>query len=106
MESKCAWPISSAGTGGVLDGLCRHMIAFRHADPRFPFLWESAAQPAARWHDDGDGPVQYFADTPNGAWADFLRHEAIVDPDDLATIQRAIWAVEIPDETSSRPRLD
>jgi hypothetical protein len=71
------------------------MITFRQVDGRYPFLWESAAQPAGRWHADGDGPAHYFADTPDGAWAEFLRHEEITDPDDLATIRRQMWAVEI-----------
>ena len=81
------------------------MIAFSHYDSRFPFLWEGAGQPPARWHGVGEGPAHYFADTSNGAWAEFLRHEAIHDPNDLATVQRAIWAVEIPDEPSATPRL-
>ncbi len=81
------------------------MIAFRHADPRYPFLWETAAQPPGRWHGSGDGPVQYFADTPDGAWAEFLRHEAIQDPADLITVQRAIWAVDVPDEPTAMPQL-
>ncbi|MGH7270686.1 MAG: RES domain-containing protein [Polyangiaceae bacterium] len=81
------------------------MIAFRHCDSRFPFLWEGAKQPPARWHDRGQGPAHYFADTSNGAWAEFLRHEAIRDPDDLATVQRAMWAVDVPDEPSARPQL-
>jgi hypothetical protein len=72
------------------------VIAFRHADPRFPFLWEDPDQPAARWHASGDGPVQYFADTPDGAWAEFLRHEEITEAADLAGIQRDLWAVEVP----------
>lgn len=72
------------------------MIAFRHADPRFPFLWESSDQSPARWHGAGEGPVQYLADTPTGAWAEFLRHEEITDERSLATVSRAIWAVEVP----------
>ena len=81
------------------------MIAFRHADPRYPFLWEEASQPGARWHGPGEGPVQYLCDTPDGAWAEFLRHEEIKDPEDLATIRRALWAVELGDEPSREPRL-
>lgn len=73
------------------------MIGFRHADSRFPFLWETAAQPAARWHGTGEGPCQYFADSPDGAWAEFLRHEEITDPIDLAGIERSLWAVEVGD---------
>jgi hypothetical protein len=74
------------------------MIVYRHADPRFPFLWESAAQPPARWHGPGEGPVQYFADTPDGAWAEFLRHEGITMESDLVNVSRALWAVAVPDD--------
>lgn len=74
------------------------MIVFRQADPRYPFLWSDASQPAARWHADGDGPAHYFADTPDGAWAELLRHEEITDPDDAATLRRALWAIEVGDE--------
>lgn len=82
------------------------MIVFRHADPRLPFLVEGRSQAPARWHDAGDAPVHYFADTPDGAWAEFLRHEEIVDPADLAHVRRAIWAVEIPDdEAAAAPAL-
>jgi len=81
------------------------MIVFRHSDPSFPFLWEDTSQPPARWHGAGDGPAQYFADTPDGAWAEFLRHEEIKDPADLATVRRAIWAVELPDGPAVNPSL-
>src|ERR1700688_4039229 len=73
------------------------MIAFRQVDARYPFLWEDASQPAGRWHGEGEGPAHYFADTPDGAWAEFLRHEDIDDPADLKTIRRHMWAVEIGD---------
>lgn len=82
------------------------MILFRVCDPRFPFLWESEAQPAARWHREGEGPVHYFADTPVGAWAEFLRHEAITDPADLAGVERSLWAVEVRQRRYAAPRLD
>jgi RES domain len=82
------------------------MIVYRHCDPRFPFLWESANQPPARWHGPGEGPVQYFADTPDGAWAEFLRHEGITDESELLHVRRALWAVEAPDDLAlETPRL-
>lgn len=80
-------------------------ILFRQVRNGAPFMWESAAQPAARWHADGDGPVHYLADTPHGAWAEFLRHEEITDPLDLAGTRRTIWAVEVDDEPLPRPEL-
>jgi RES domain-containing protein len=80
------------------------VIAYRHVDPRYPFLWETAEQPAARWHGEGEGPAQYFADTPEGAWAEYLRHEGIVDPSDVSGIRRAIWAIELPDSLMNAAR--
>src|SRR5438270_749917 len=86
--------------------VARHVIVYRHADPRFPFLWESADQPPARWHGPGEGPVQYFADTPDGAWAEFVRHEGITEESELANVRRALWAVEVPDDLPAEtPRL-
>lgn len=81
------------------------MIVFRQADPRYPFLWSDDSQPAGRWHGEGEGPAHYFADTPHGAWAELLRHEEITEPEDLATIRRALWAVEIGDEPLKRTSL-
>ena len=80
------------------------MIAFRHADPRFPFLREDSSQPAGRWNDAGE-LTHYFCDTPDGAWAEFLRHEEIDDSRDLHTIRRALWAVDIGEPPSLRPDL-
>ena len=82
------------------------MIVYRHADPRFPFLWESPHQPPARWHGPGEGPVQYLAGTPDGAWAEFLRHEGITTDSEVVNVRRALWAVEVPDDLSAdAPRL-
>lgn len=80
------------------------MIAFRHADARFPFLREDVFQPAGRWNAEGR-LTHYFSDTPDGAWAEFLRHEEIVDPQDLPTIRRALWAVDIGDAPLPRAPL-
>jgi hypothetical protein len=81
------------------------MIGFRQTDARYPFLWESARQPPGRWHAAGEGPAHYFADTPDGAWAEFLRHEEITDPADLATIRRQLWAVDLGDAPAEAVRL-
>jgi len=70
---------------------------FRNCDPAVAFLWESGAQPPGRWHSAGRGPVHYLADTPGGAWAELIRHEAITDATDLADVRRALWAIEVPD---------
>ena len=82
-------------------------IWFRNADGRYPFFWNSDRQPPARWHGERDGPAQYLSSTPDGAWAEFLRHEEITDPADLDGIHRAIWAVELELERESlaEPKL-
>jgi RES domain len=81
------------------------MIGFRQVDRRYPFLWEDSRQPAGRWHAQGEGPAHYVADTPDGAWAEFLRHEEITDPEDLATIRRQIWAIDLGDEPAEAVRV-
>ena len=56
--------------------------------------------------EEADLVVGYtFADTPDGAWAEFLRHEEIHDPEDLAGVERTLWAVEVDDAEPARPRL-
>lgn len=70
------------------------MILFRNCPPGRQFYWEVPNQPPARWHGDGEGPVQYLATSPDAAWAEFLRHEEITDPDDLAGVDRAMWAID------------
>ena len=82
------------------------MIGYRHADPRFPFFWESSDQPPARWHGLGEGPVQYLSSTPDAAWAEFLRHEEITDAADLMNVRRGLWAVELDDAPVAKPRLN
>ena len=81
------------------------MIVFRHTDPRFPFLWETAGQPGGRWNAEGEGPVNTFADRPEGAWAELLRHEEITDPRDVAEIRRSLWAVDVGDLPAAEPEL-
>ncbi len=81
------------------------MIVFRHADPRFAFLWESTTQPTARWHDAGEGPAHYFSETPDGSWAEFIRHEEISDAADIETISRSLWAIELPQVPRTAPAL-
>jgi hypothetical protein len=79
---------------------------YRQCDSRFAFLWASERQPEGRWHAPGNGPVQYLASSPDGAWAELLRHEGIHEIDDLGGITRALWAVELAEVPEARPSLD
>lgn len=83
------------------------MIVYRRCPGALPFLWETTDQPPGRWHAAGEGPAHYFADTPDGAWAEFLRHEHITDAQDLAGVRETVWAVEVPDDlTLATPSLN
>jgi hypothetical protein len=82
------------------------VIVFRNTDIDTPFLWESSAQPPARWHGSGEGPAQYFSSTPEAAWAEFLRRQEIREAADLAGVERVLWTVEIDDnEPAIEPDL-
>ena len=86
------------------------MMTFRTCDSRFPFFWGLRAGPhqrSARWHALGEGPVQYLADTPNGAWAELLRHEEIRTVEDLQGLAATLWAidVELPEPIAVTPLL-
>ena len=98
METGSTGTTPGPGSGAIAGCVTSDMIVYRHADSRFPFLWETVGQPPARWHGAGEGPVQYFADTPDGAWAEFLRHEGISEESELVNVQRALWSVELREE--------
>jgi hypothetical protein len=75
------------------------VASFRVCDRRFPFLWASAAQPPARWHDAGEGPCHYLGSAPKVCWAEVLRHEEIRDPDDVEDLDCAMWVVGVTPPT-------
>ena len=50
--------------------------------------------------------MQYLTDTPDGAWAEFLRHEEIRDPVDLQGVRRAIWAIDLAEPPTIPPALE
>ena len=75
-------------------------LLFRQCDSNYPFLWEDGArQMSQRWNQTGSEPTQYFSDTPEGAWAEFLRHEEIIEPlsaeEFTRDFNRVLWAVEV-----------
>lgn len=77
-------------------------MGFRICDRRYPFLWQTPGQQAARWNRAGDVPVHYLANTPTVAWAEWIRHQEIEDPADLEGVAAALWAVLIPAHWSDR----
>src|ERR1700691_4382982 len=83
------------------------MILYRHVAIGRPFLWESSTQHGARWHQEGERPVHYFADTPDGAWAEFLRQLDVNDIEEIQFLRRDIWAINVevePEDVRRIPR--
>ena len=88
--------MSELGVSPVRSGDGFTSTAYRVVDVRFPPFWADADQPEGRWHAEGEGPCHYLATTPEGAWAEVLRHEALRDPDDVVDLHRSLWVVELP----------
>lgn len=84
-------------------------LLFRQCDANYPFLWEDGSrQQAQRWNKAGEEePTQYFADSPEAAWAEFIRHEEIFEPlapdEFMKDFRRVLWAIEV--EVSDAPEL-
>lgn len=77
-------------------------LGFRVCDRRHPFLWTKPGQATGRWNRAGDQPVHYLASTPTVAWAEWIRHQEIDEPGDLAGVAAALWAVLIPDSWTAQ----
>ena len=46
--------------------------------------------------------MHYLASTPTVAWAEWIRHQEIDEPGDLAGVAAALWAVLIPDSWTAQ----
>ncbi len=71
-------------------------LGFRVCDRRYPFLWSQSGQPGGRWNRPDDPPRHSLASSPLVAWAEWLRHQEIQDPEDLEGVAAALWAVLMP----------
>ena len=99
---KDAGKVAEVGGQPGNDG--RHVIGYRHCDPRYPFLWEDDAQPAARWHGPQEGPVNYLADTPDGAWASFSDMRRSPTPSTSpAYVDQSGWSISAIFKTIQTP---
>lgn len=81
------FPAAAAGSADA--------IAFRYASYDVPF-WARPNSLPGRWHRAGDGPTQYWALTPDAAWAELVRHEQLTTPDDLALVDIPFWVCRTP----------
>lgn len=73
------------------------LTTYRVVDVRYPPFWADPQQPQGRWHAQGDGPCHYLSTTPEGAWAEIIRHEALREAEDVQDLHRSLWVVESPE---------
>lgn len=70
------------------------LVAFRYCDYDVPFWVRPNTRPG-RWHRVGDGPTQYWSLTPEGAWAELIRYEALTTEADLDQVRMPIWVCRV-----------
>ncbi|MDO9408164.1 RES family NAD+ phosphorylase [Patulibacter sp.] len=86
---------SRAELPGLVEHAPAELIAFRQTDYDMPF-WARDNSFAARWNAAGDPPTQYWSLHPDGAWAEHLRQEEVVDEATAALVRRTIWTCRVP----------
>lgn len=75
-------------------------LAYRHVADGIPPLWHGAGsttlrQESGRWHREGESLVQYLALSSDGAWAEFVRYEAIRTDARRRRANRSLWQLRI-----------
>jgi RES domain len=69
-------------------------VAFRYSNYDTPF-WAGPNTDAGRWHTAGSVATQYLSVTPDGAWAELIRHEGLTTEGSVAEVRMQIWVVRI-----------
>lgn len=74
--------------------------AYRQVAPKWPPLVHAAGavrpeQESGRWHRLGEGFAQYFALSPQGAWAELVRYHCIRDAELAREQRRNLWLATI-----------
>lgn len=72
-------------------------VAFRYADYDTP-LWVRPNTEHGRWHLARTEPTQYLCSSPDGCWADLIRHENLRTEMDVALVRMPLWVVKINEE--------
>lgn len=71
------------------------LVAFRYCSYDVPFWVRPNTRPG-RWHVADAEPTQYWSLTPEGAWAELIRYEALSTEEQLDEIQTAMWVCRLP----------
>lgn len=72
-------------------------VAFRYADYDTP-LWSRPNTRDGRWHVARTEPTQYFSLSPDGSWADRIRHESLRTETEVAFIRMPLWVARINEQ--------
>lgn len=84
-SEQTALPISAPGT----------FTAFRYCTYDVPF-WARPNSRDGRWHRVGDLPTQYWSLTPDAAWAELIRAEALASEEELDQVRMPLWVCTVP----------
>lgn len=71
------------------------LTAFCWSSYDVPF-WARPNSGAGRWHRAGDEPTQYWTLSPQAAWAELLRAEALHTEADVALVAMPLWTCRTP----------
>jgi len=72
-------------------------VAFRYADYDTP-LWSRPNTEDGRWNIGRTEATQYLSLSPDGSWADRIRHENLRTEIDVALIRMPLWVVKVSEE--------
>ncbi len=75
-------------------------VAYRHVAQGVPPLWHGAGsttlrQESGRWHRESESFVQYLALSSDGAWAEWVRYEALRTEADRRRGHRSLWQLRV-----------
>lgn len=76
-------------------GTAVNLTLFRYCGHAVPF-WILPNARRGRWHSIGDDPTQYWSSTPDAAWAELIRCEALRTEAELDLVRMPIWVCRLP----------
>jgi hypothetical protein len=74
--------------------ISRGDVGFRYSNYDAP-LWVRENTDEGRWHRPGDGPTQYLALAPSGAWAELIRHEGLTTEEETAEVRTLLFIIRL-----------
>ncbi len=69
-------------------------VAFRWSDYDVP-LWTRPNSQALRWNRARQDATQYTSLSPEGSWAELIRAERLLSPDDLHLVSMPMWVLKV-----------